>query len=98
MGVCYANHEPPRIPQVITWRDGRSCGEPHAFVRTPAASDHKGAQYIDCGDVPLPYGGRLVDDVLNRTQTADDQWRTFLAMELALRAERDAQRLKSPPA
>jgi hypothetical protein len=46
--------------------------------------------------VPLPYGDPLVDDVLNRTRTADDQALTFLAMELALRAERDAQRLKSP--
>jgi predicted dehydrogenase len=58
--------------------------------------DHKEAQYIDCRDVPLPFGERLVDDVLNRTETADDQGRTFLAMELALRAERDAQRLKKP--
>jgi predicted dehydrogenase len=59
--------------------------------------DQKGMQYVDCRDVPLPYGERLVDDVLNRTETADDQARTFLAMELALRAERDAQRLKNPP-
>jgi predicted dehydrogenase len=57
--------------------------------------DQKAAQYVDCRDVPLPYGARLVDDVLNRTQTADDQSRTFLAMELALRAERDAQRVTS---
>jgi predicted dehydrogenase len=57
--------------------------------------DHKAAQYVDCGDVALPYGTRLVDDVLNRTATADDQSRTFLAMELALRAERDAQRITS---
>jgi predicted dehydrogenase len=55
--------------------------------------DQKSAQYIDCRDVPLPYGERLVDDVLNRTQTADDQARTFLAMELALRAESDARRV-----
>jgi predicted dehydrogenase len=57
--------------------------------------DHKGAQYVDCTGVTLPYGERLVDDVLNRTQTADDQTRTFLAMELALRAQRDAKRLSS---
>lgn len=55
--------------------------------------DHKGPQYIDCSAVPLTYGERLVDDVVNRTQTADDQARTFLAMDLALRAERDAQRI-----
>ena len=55
--------------------------------------DHKGTQYVDCTDVTLPYGARLVDDVLNRTHTSDDQARTFLAMELGLRAERDAKRL-----
>jgi hypothetical protein len=49
-------------------------------------------------DVPLPYGERLVDDVLHRTHTADDQARTFLVMEIALRAEREAQRLKSQSA
>jgi predicted dehydrogenase len=59
--------------------------------------DQKGAQYVDCANVPLPYGERLVDDVLNRTQTADDQARTFLAMELALRAEHDAKRIERPP-
>jgi predicted dehydrogenase len=69
---------------------GRAGGN-HLFL-----VDHKGAQYVDCAAVPLPYGERLVDDVLNRTATADDQSRTFLAMELGLRAERDAQRLKSP--
>jgi predicted dehydrogenase len=58
--------------------------------------DQKGTQYVDCTDVTLPYGERLVDDVLNRTHTADDQSRTFLAMELGLRAERDARRLKNP--
>jgi predicted dehydrogenase len=54
--------------------------------------DQKGTQYVDCRDTPLPYGERLVDDVINRTQTADDQTRTFLAMELALRAEAAARR------
>ena len=66
---------------------GRSGGN-HLFL-----VDQKGTQYVDCANVPLPYGERLVDDVLNRTQTADDQARTFLAMELALRAEHDAKRL-----
>ena len=54
--------------------------------------DQKGMQYVDCRDTPLPYGERLVDDVLNRTHTADDQTRTFLGMELALRAEAAARR------
>jgi predicted dehydrogenase len=65
---------------------GRAGGN-HLFL-----VDRKGAQYVDCRDVPLPFGERLVDDVLNRTSTADDQTRTFLAMELALRAEDTAAR------
>jgi predicted dehydrogenase len=54
--------------------------------------DQKAAQYVDCRDTPLPYGRRLVDDVLNRTHTADDQTRVFLAMEIALRAEAAAHK------
>jgi hypothetical protein len=55
--------------------------------------DQKGPQYIDCTDVPLPYPERLVDDVLNRTETASSQALTFVAMELALVAEKMAQRI-----
>ncbi len=54
--------------------------------------DQKETRYIDCTDVTLPYGTRLVDDVLNRTETAMPQAHTFLAMELALIAEKNAQR------
>ena len=57
--------------------------------------DQKGPQYIDCGDVPLPYAQRLVDDILNRTSTSDSQARTFLGMELGLEAEKRARRV--PP-
>ncbi len=57
--------------------------------------DQKGPQYVDCSDVPLPYAERLVDDILNRTTTSDSQTRTFLAMELALKAEKEARRI--PP-
>jgi predicted dehydrogenase len=55
--------------------------------------DQKAARYVDCSDVALPYGERLVDDVLNRTETANPQTQTFLAMEVALRAQKDARRL-----
>ena len=58
--------------------------------------DQKDARYVDCGDVALPYGGRLVDDVLNRTETANPQVQTFLAMEVALDAQAAAQRLTLP--
>jgi predicted dehydrogenase len=55
--------------------------------------DKKEARYLDCKKEPLPYGERLVDDVLNRTETAMPQQHCFLAMELALRAEKAARRL-----
>jgi hypothetical protein len=41
----------------------------------------------------LPYGEQLVDDVLNRTETAMTQRHCFLATELALLAQKQAQSL-----
>ncbi len=55
--------------------------------------DGKTSRYMDCDDVPLPYGQQLVDDVLNRTETAVPQAHTFLASELSLIAESKAKRL-----
>ncbi len=66
---------------------GRPGGD-HLFL-----VDQKETRYIDCKEQPLPYGGQLVDDVLNRTETAMPQTHCFLAMELALQAEKQAQRL-----
>jgi len=53
----------------------------------------KDTQYIDCKDVELPYGRLLVDDILNRTETAMTQHHCFLATELALKAQKTAQKL-----
>src|SRR5215218_4854094 len=55
--------------------------------------DQKETRYVDASGTPLPYGERLVDDVLNRTETSMPQAHVFLAMELALKAEKDAQRI-----
>ena len=55
--------------------------------------DQKDTRYIDCQDVELPYGKRFVDDIVNRTETAMPQAHTFLAMELALTAEKNATRV-----
>ena len=63
-------------------------GSDHLFL-----VDQKETRYVDCSDTPLTYGERLVDDVLNRTETSMPQAHVFLAMELALRAEGQAQRL-----
>jgi predicted dehydrogenase len=63
-------------------------GESHLFL-----VDNKETRYIDCKDVPLPYGEQLVSDVLNRTETAMPQAQCFLAMELVLKAQQQAQQL-----
>jgi len=63
---------------------GRPGGD-HLFL-----VDGKGTRHIDCGGVPLRYGEELRDDVLNRTETAMPQARTFLATELALTAQANA--------
>ena len=53
----------------------------------------KDTKYIDCKDVDLPYGKQLVDDILNRTETAMTQEHCFLATELALKAQKSAQKI-----
>jgi predicted dehydrogenase len=55
--------------------------------------DGKETRYIDCSQVPLPYGGQLVNDILNRTETAMSQEHCFLATELALKAQKQAQKV-----
>ncbi len=55
--------------------------------------DQKETRYIDCKDVALPFAGKLIDDVLNRTETSMPQKHTFLAMQLALEAEANAHKL-----
>jgi predicted dehydrogenase len=61
-------------------------GTNHLFV-----VDQKSTRYIDCIDVPLPYGGQLISDVLNRNETAASQAHVFLASELVLKAQAMAQ-------
>ena len=56
--------------------------------------NNKETQYIDCSKEPLPYGKQLVDDVLNRTETAMSQEHCFFATELALKAQKQAQMIK----
>jgi predicted dehydrogenase len=61
-------------------------GTDHLFI-----VDQKGTRYLDCKNEPLPFGERLVDDILHRTETAMPQQHCLLAMELALRAEKSAR-------
>ena len=55
--------------------------------------DKKETKYIDCASVELPYGEQLVNDVVNRTETAMTQAHCFLATELVLKAQKQAQRV-----
>ncbi len=70
---------------------GRPGGD-HLFL-----VDGTGTRYIDCRAEPLPYGPRLVHDVLHRTETAMAQAHCFLATELALKAQAMAVRLDDGP-
>jgi predicted dehydrogenase len=64
---------------------GRPGGD-HLFL-----VDQKQTRYIDCKDVELPFGPRLVSDVQNRTETAMPQAHTFLTMEVVLKAQKQAR-------
>lgn len=55
--------------------------------------DNKETRHIDCSKQVLPYGAQLVDDIINRTETAMSQEHCFLATELALKAQKQAQRI-----
>lgn len=55
--------------------------------------DGKETRYIDCSEQELPYGAHLAHDIVNRTETAMTQAHCFLATELALRAQAEAEKL-----
>lgn len=91
-----------------TWGDGRLTvlgTEGYIEVRKNAdIAVHEGAnhlylvnnketQYMNCNNVELPYGRLLVDDILHRTETAMTQKHCFYATELALKAQKAAQKL-----
>jgi predicted dehydrogenase len=63
-------------------------GASHLFL-----VDQKETRYFDCSQQPLPYGEQLVSDILNRTETAMPQAHCLLATELALKAQKQAQRV-----
>lgn len=71
---------------------GRQGGS-HLFL-----SDQESTRYIDCRDVELPYGRQIVDDIVNRTETAMTQAHCFLATELVLEAQQRADALTLRPA
>ena len=52
--------------------------------------DAKQARYIDCNNMPLPFGPQFVSDIVNRTHVAQDQDQCLLAAELVLKAQKNA--------
>ncbi|MEO5782938.1 MAG: Gfo/Idh/MocA family oxidoreductase [Ginsengibacter sp.] len=92
-----------------TWGDGRltiigTDGYIEVRKNTDVASGNKGGNHLylvnkkemihmDCNNEVLPFGPLLVDDVLNRTETAMSQTHCFLATELALKAQKNAKKI-----
>jgi predicted dehydrogenase len=64
-------------------------GGSHLFL-----SDQKETRYIDTSAQDLPYGAQIVDDIVNRTETAMTQAHCFLATELVLKAQANADQLR----
>jgi len=89
-----------------TWGDGRLFilgTEGYIEVRkyTDVAVKHQGnnlfivdksqARYIDCNNMPLPFGLQFVADIVNRTHIAQDQTQCLLAAELVIKAQKNAK-------
>src|ERR1700744_4363731 len=64
-------------------------GGNHLFL-----ADAKGTRYLDCNQVPLPFGPQFISDVAYRTHTAQDQEQCLLAAELVIRAQLKATHVK----
>jgi predicted dehydrogenase len=60
---------------------GRKGGN-HLFI-----VDQKQARYLDCNNVPLPFGPQFVEDIVNRTHVAQDQAQALLTAELVIKAQ-----------
>lgn len=89
-----------------TWGDGRlfilgTDGYMEVRKYTNVAVDKRGnnlfvvdknqARYIDCNQMPLPFGPEFVGDIVNRTHVAQDQEQCLLAAELVIKAQKNAK-------
>lgn len=64
---------------------GRRGGN-HLFI-----VDQKQTRYIDCNNVPLPFGPQFVSDIVKRTHTGQDQAQALLTAEVVIKAQMKAQ-------
>jgi predicted dehydrogenase len=91
-----------------TWGDGRlfilgTDGYIEVRKYTNVAVNSKGnnlfivdknqARYIDCNNMPLPFGAQFVADIVNRTHIAQDQTQCLLAAELVINAQMHAKQV-----
>jgi predicted dehydrogenase len=89
-----------------TWGDGRlfvlgTTGYMEVRKYTNVAVSHQGnnlyvvdgnqARYIDCNNMPLPFGPDFVSDIVNRTHTAQNQEQALLAAQLVVTAQKNAK-------
>jgi predicted dehydrogenase len=56
--------------------------------------DKDQARYIDCNNMPLPFGSEFVADIVNRTHNAQNQDQCLLAAELVIKAQKNAKLVK----
>ena len=55
-------------------------------------ANNEEVKHLDCKNVKLPYFRNLIEDVLNRSDTACKQELTYLTMELAIKAQEIAEK------
>jgi hypothetical protein len=55
--------------------------------------DRKSARYINCKNLALPFGPAFVEDIVKRTQGAQNQAAALLATELVLKGQKNARML-----
>ena len=53
--------------------------------------DQKQVTYMDCSKVELSFGPQFVSDIVNRTQTGQNQEQALLTAELVLKAQKAAK-------
>ncbi len=53
--------------------------------------DRNRARFIDCNNMPLPFGPQFVADIVNRTHLAQNLDEALLAAELVIKAQRSAK-------
>jgi len=78
--------------------EGRMEVQKHAGRISLLSRNGAKKEYTVDPKLPCPFGPRLVDDVLHRTETAQSQKQAFLASELAVRAQLAAVRTSTRPA